>query len=215
VPTQTRVSRDPRRDFLDDVAYTVVQSYMHSDSVDRVLDLIDRVLTEPDVLPAPRTPLTVAPDPLRQVPDAPHSQKVLVPARDGEASAHLERCLRDIQEWLGVGLSDATRVSGIDRGTVYAWRRRGSDPRPGTVGAVLRVHSLVASVVASARRERAREWFHAGNPSPLTRLLSAGGDVDAIAAVAREARRAFAAPLPPPNPLLGVTVDDIPARPLA
>jgi hypothetical protein len=214
VSTQTRVSRDPRRDFMDDMPSTVVQAYLRSDAVDKVLDLIDRVLTEPDVLPARRTALSTAPDPLRQVPDAPVSEKASAPLASGEATAHLERCLRDIQGWLRVGLNDATRASGIDRGTVYAWRRRGSDPRPGTVGAVLRLRSLVASVVARAGEERAREWFHAGDPSPLTKLLAARGDVDAMATVARDARRAFAAPLPPPNPLLGSTVDDVPARPL-
>lgn len=199
---------------MDDVPSTVVQSYLRSEAVDRVLDLIDRVLTEPDVLPARRTALTAVPDPLSQVQDAPTSAKALTPPAGAEAAVHLERCLREIQDWLRVGLNDAARASGIDRGTVYAWRRRGSDPRPGTVGAVLRLRSLVASVVAAAGEERAREWFHAGDPSPLTKLLASRGDVDAMAIVARDARRAFATPLPPPNPLLGTTVDDVPARPL-
>jgi len=130
------------------------------------------------------------------------------------ATAHLERCLQEIEEWLGVGLSDAAQASGIDRGTVYAWRRRRSEPRPATVGAVLRLRSLVASVVSGLGAEQAREWFHAGSPSPLARLLAAEGDGAIMAAVAREARRAYTT-LPPPNPLLGSTVDDLPARPLA
>lgn len=264
MPTQTRVSHDPRRDFLEDTPTTYVPAPSLSDDVDRVLDRIDRVLRrEQDLLPAPRTAITEEPESIPLVstarlslaaalaptiqmissaqvslaaalaptiemasaarlslaPGMPQvSQTVPGQPSDEDASSpasHVERCLCEIQDWLGVGLNDATRAAGIDRGTVYAWRRRGSDPRPGTVGAVLRLHSLVASVVAAVGIEHAREWFHAGEPSPLNRLLLAEGDQTPLSAVAREARRELTGRiLPPPNELLGATVDDRPARPL-
>lgn len=279
MPTQTRVSHDPKRDFLEDTPTTYVPS-LPSD-VDRVLEQIDRVLNREDVLPADRTALTEVPEPIPmlgtalaslaatlsptieaikmaqlplatalaptiekirevqssfsmavaptidvigaaqlsladQIPQLPATAAHVVPANDPSPSVvHLERCLRELQDWLGIGLGDATRAAGIDRGTVYAWRRRGSDARPGTAGAILRLHSIVASVVAVVGVERAREWFHAGEPSPLTRLLDASGDSSSMSAVAAEARRALTGrALPPPSPLLGQTVGDRPARPL-
>ena len=135
-------------------------------------------------------------------------------AQHGPTTAHLELCLLEVREWLGVGLNEASRASGIDRGTVYAWRRRGSQPRPGTVGAVLRLHSVVAWVVAVAGAEAAREWFRAGTPSPLDQLIATAGNPNGLSAVGRQARRAFT-DLPPPNLLLGSTVDDLPAESLA
>jgi hypothetical protein len=130
-------------------------------------------------------------------------------------SAHLERCLEDLQRWLGLGLNEVARAAGIDRGTVYAWRRRGSEPRPGTVGSVLRLHSLVASVAGAVGDDQARAWFHAGSPSPLARLIEAQGDHLVMSAIAREARQTITAPLiPPPNDLLAATADDEPPRSL-
>lgn len=131
-------------------------------------------------------------------------------------AAYLDRCLDEIQRWLGIGLAAATKAAGINRGTVYAWRERGTDPRPGTVGAILRVHGLIASAIADAGEDRTRAWFHAGDPSPLSELLAAHGQATALSLVGRRVRRSLTRPpLPPPNPLLAVTVDDAPARPLA
>lgn len=131
------------------------------------------------------------------------------------AAAHLDRCLDDLEHWLGTGLRGVCAAAGFDRGTVYAWRKRRSNPRPGTVSSVLRLHGLVASAVTVAGEARAKEWFHDGSPSPLERLTASDGDPAAITAVGRDLRRALTAPpLPPPNPLLAVTLDDSPARPL-
>lgn len=131
------------------------------------------------------------------------------------AAAHLDRCLEDLDRWLGTGLAGVCDAAGFNRATVYAWRKRGSNPRPGTVNSVLRLHGLVASAVTAAGEARAKEWFHDGTPSPLERLSSAGGDPAALTAVGRDLRRALTGPpLPPPNPLLAVTLDDSPARPL-
>lgn len=131
-------------------------------------------------------------------------------------AAHLLRCLQDIQGWLGLSLGDVCRAAGINRATVYAWRERDSDPRPGTVGSVLRLHGLVASAVAAVGEERARAWFHAGDPSPIARLIASSGDQAALAAIGRDLRRTLVGPTPPPpNALLTATVDDNPARSLA
>lgn len=213
MPIQTWVSHDPHRDMFEPATVTSVSTPSAATAA-VVLDLIDGALRAQDALFTPRTRLAEEPDPLQRVPTPQPS----VRRPDGTSpisTDYLERCLQDIQDWLAVGLNDATRAAGIDRGTVYAWRRRGSDPRPGTVGAVLRLHSLVASVVHAAGAARAREWFHSGDPSPLSRLLEGRGDPATMSAVSGDARRRISGPaLPPPNALLGATVDDEPARPL-
>jgi hypothetical protein len=127
----------------------------------------------------------------------------------------LEACLEDLRRWFGIGLDGVTRAVGISRGTVYAWRRRASDPRPATVSAVLRLHALVQSAVAAAGEERTRAFFHAGDPSPIERLLASGDDPTALSLVGREVRRKLSGPsLPAPEPLMKATVDDQPLRPL-
>jgi len=132
---------------------------------------------------------------------------------DGTAkggSKYLDRCLNDLQEWLGIGLVAAAQATGINRGTVYAWRERASAPRPATVGAVLRVHGLVASAVRAVGPSGARAWFHAGHPSPLDELVTARGDPIALASLSRRLRRSLTAPsVPPPNLLLAATPDDL------
>ena len=153
------------------------------------------VASAPTRTPAPPAPLVQPPPP---------------------RTAHLDRCITELQEWLGAGMAAVCSAAGINRGTVYAWRERDSDPRPGTVAGVLRLHGLVSSAVRAAGENRAREWFHVGDPSPLDRLKAANGDAAVATAVSRELRRALTGPpLPAPNPLLAVTLDDSPARPLA
>jgi hypothetical protein len=150
-----------------------------------------------------RTHIDNEPDPLR-VPRA-----FQLPAV--RPSVCLEDCLSDLQDWLGIGLDSAARITGINRGTVYAWRERHSQPRPATVGSILRVHGLVASAVTAVGANRARVWFHAGAPSPLDELGSAGANPAALSAVARKIRRELTAPpVPDPNPQLAATVDDLP-----
>jgi len=74
---------------------------------------------------------------------------------------------------------------------------------------------LVASAVRAAGEQEAREWFHAGDPSPLARLIAAEGDPATLTTVGRELRRTLTGPnLAPTNPLLEATLDDAPARPL-
>ncbi len=130
-------------------------------------------------------------------------------------SEHLDRCFEEIKNILGASLVEATAAAGIDRGTVYAWRRRGSAPRPGTVGAVLRLHGLVTSAAAAAGEEGARAWFRSGKPSPLDMLIESRGDAAAVNSVARALRRDLTGPpVPPPNLRLAATVGDGPPRPL-
>jgi hypothetical protein len=112
-----------------------------------------------DRLPAGRTAVLHRPGsrPVAALPTEPKGDAAPpVPRLD---AAYLDRCLNEIQRWLGIGLAAATQAAGINRGTVYAWRERGTDPRPGTVGAILRVHGLVASAVADAGEDRARAWL--------------------------------------------------------
>ena len=159
--------------------------------------------------PAP-FPLSSAAAPVKALTaSAPREKRA--PAR----TAHLDRCLTELQGWLGAGLGDVCAAAGLNRGTVYAWRERGSEPRPGTVSGILRLHGLASSAVRAAGDDRAWEWFHNGDPSPLQRLKAANGDPAAVTALGRELRRALTGPpLPAPNPLLAVTPDDSPARPL-
>ena len=83
----------------------------------------------------------------------------LEPSRGPAPSQQLDSCLQDLQTWLGVGLDVVARAAGLNRGTVYAWRRRSSSPRPSTVGAVLRLHSLVKTAVAEVGEVHARAFF--------------------------------------------------------
>ena len=131
-------------------------------------------------------------------------------AVDREQTDHLDSSLADIQAWLGIGLGPAAHAAGISRGTVYAWRQRGSSPRPATIGAIMRVHGLVASAVKAVGVEAAREWFHAGAPSPLSEMVNAQGDATRLRILSTRLRRdLFRVPVPPPNPLLAATSDDI------
>ncbi len=188
-----------------------------------VLATIDWVLLENalgvggDRLPAGRTAVLDRPRPLRSVaalPAGPEPEDV--PGDPRLSAAYLDRCLNEIQGWLGIGLLAAAQTAGINRGTVYAWRERGTAPRPGTVGAILRVHGLVASAIADVGVDRTRAWFYAGDPSPLDELLTARGQAAALSLLGRRLRRSLTRlVVPPPNPLLAVTVDDAPSRPLA
>lgn len=118
-------------------------------------------------------------------------------------SSPLAISLREVQDWLGVSLHQAAEAAGISRGTVYAWRDRDSVPRPATVQNVLRLHGLVASAVRTVGEDSARKWFHAGQPSPMQRLLAARGDDGVMRQVSKQLRKELtAAPLPPPNPWL-------------
>jgi len=223
--TRTRLVVSPEPDPLS--AITVRTASWLFPPVELLLDRIDDVLdahgaaTTADLLALARqhrTRLQNEPEPLMVPagkparPAAPADGPREVPG----AAAHLDRCLDDLQRWLGTGLAEVCGAAGFNRATVYAWRRRGSNPRPGTVSSVLRLHGLVASAVAAAGEGRAKEWFHAGSPSPLERLTAAASDPASLTAVGRDLRRALTGPpLPPPNPLLGITLDDSPARPLA
>jgi hypothetical protein len=127
-----------------------------------------------------------------------------------DRTRHLDASLGEIQGWLGIGLDSAADAAGIARGTVYAWRKRGSSPRPATVGAIMRVHGLVSAAVTAAGVERAREWFHAGEPSPLSEMIEANGDPARLRAIsARLRRELLRVPVPPPERGMGATTADI------
>lgn len=208
---------DPARDQLDALPFTHVTSELTAVTGARqVIDRIDRMLRDTLVAAQTRVAATVV-DPLAVPPRAAGDPAAGRPEQGPlpGPTAHVEKALADVRRWLGIGLKDACDAAGIDRGTVYAWRRRGSEPRPGTVGAVLRLHGLAASAVRAVGEDRTREWFHAGGSSPVQRLVAAAGDPAVLTGVGRELRRALTgAPVPPPNPLLAVTADDAPGRPL-
>lgn len=127
-----------------------------------------------------------------------------------DKTGHLDASLGEIQGWLGIGLDSAADAAGIARGTVYAWRKRGSSPRPATVGAVMRVHGLVSAAVTAAGAERAREWFHAGQPSPLSEMIEAKADPARLRAIsARLRRELLRVAVPPPERGMGATIADI------
>lgn len=137
-----------------------------------------------------------------------HSAEVA--EKSSQGAQRLDANLNDIQRWLGVGLDKAAALAGISRGTVYAWRARGSSPRPGTTAAVMRVHGLIAAAVKAVGDEPARSWFYTGQHPPLDEVLRAAGDPVRLGAVsARLRRELLRIPVPPPNWALAATVDDI------
>jgi hypothetical protein len=193
-------------------------------SVDRMIEAIDGVLQLPaevsslwpfDEHSTLRTRLRDEPQPLRIPVHLPAAVRVATRSLPPRAM-QLDRSLNEIRRWLGVGLRGACSAAGINRGTVYAWRERESEPRPATVSSVLRLHGLIKSVINAVGEERARAWFHAGAPSPVDRLMSAAGDPGVLSDISREARRRLTGPtIPPPNPLLTATIDDAPSHSLA
>lgn len=215
--TATFVRFDPVRNQLEALPFTCVTFEPAAvASARQIIDRIDRVLRDPIVIAQTRVADRLA-DPFAIPPHSAGDTAAGLPERAASPAptAHVDKALADVRRWLGVGLKDACNAAGIDRGTVYAWRRRGSEPRAGTVGAVLRLYGLAASAVRAVGEDRTREWFHAGDPSPVQRLVAAAGDPAVLTGVGRELRRALTAlPLPPQNPLLAVTTDDTPARPL-
>ena len=124
---------------------------------------------------------------------------------------HLLDSVADLQTWLGVGLRTVADAAGIDRGTVYAWRREpNTDPHQGTTGSILRMHNLVASAVDAVGPEGARTWFHSGDPSPIARLIASHGDPKTLGQIGRLLRHEFVAAEPPaPNPRLAASVEDL------
>lgn len=147
----------------------------------------------------PKPPLSAAPETLKVVVSEPSSPTM-----------QLEASLADLQKWLGIGLDAASAAAGISRGTVYAWRDRQSNPRPATVGAILRIHALIAAAVRSVGEEQARAWFHAGAPSPLADLRDARGDASKLRQISTRLRRELiATKTSPPNRLLAATIDDL------
>lgn len=129
----------------------------------------------------------------------------------GSPAAFLDDCLQELHDWLGVGLDTLAPMAGINRGTVYAWRLRGSTPRPRTTGSILRLHGLVAYGVQAAGVERAMAWFRSGEPSPVDELVAAKGDPAAVTAVSRRLRRALTSTsVPAPNLARAGSIDDLP-----
>jgi hypothetical protein len=220
--SRTRLAFSPEPDPLA-MAPRQTASVLHPE-IETLLSTIDGILQQSPIYPLDlvaaatehRTRLRDEPTPLGVPKGLPAPVSPVSERSQPRRAAHLLRCLKDVQGWLGLSLGDACRAAGINRATVYAWRDRDSDPRPGTVGSVLRLHGLVASAVAGAGEEQVRAWFHTGDPSPISRLIAAHGDQTTLATVGRELRRSLTGPTPPPpNPLLAATVDDNPARPLA
>lgn len=135
--------------------------------------------------------------------------------RPENPARQLELRLRELQRWLGVGLDVVASAAGLNRGTIYAWRRRSSSPRPATTGAVLRLHALVKTAVATAGEDAAQAFFRSGDPAPLDQLVAAGGSDAAFAQTSKLMRRSLVRPaLPSPNPLMAATVSDDPPRSL-
>ena len=138
------------------------------------------------------------------------SATVMPAVEVSDDAQRLEAKLDDIQKWLGIGLDKAAAMAGIARGTVYAWRARGSSPRPATTSAVIRIHGLIAAAVNAIGVEPARSWFHSGEGSPLDEMLQAEGNQVRLAAVSTRLRRELLrTPAPPPNRALAITIDDI------
>ena len=218
--TRTRtVSAEP-----DPLAAVGRHTTISMGGVDEVVEAIDGVLQLPDSISSLwpfdenstlRTRLRDEPQPLRIPMILPSA--VSIPIRSLPPRAmQLDRSLNEIRRWLGIGLSGACSAAGINRGTVYAWRERESQPRPATVSSVLRLHGLIESAIKAVGEERARAWFHSGTPSAVDRLISAAGDQRVVSEVGREVRRRLTGPtIPPPNPLLTATIDDAPSRSLA
>jgi len=193
------------------------------DDADALIDRIDRELHASSLWPQPNaqmnswthsawapaqtlngeragTATTIPVEPIRLISQA------ITPA----PTTHLDSSLAEIQSWLGIGLEAACHAAGISRGTVYAWRQRGSSPRPGTVAAIMRIHGLAAAAVKAVGVESAREWFHAGSPSPLTEMANSKGDTARLGALSTRVRRELLrVSVPPPNPLLAATSDDV------
>jgi hypothetical protein len=190
-----------------------------------VLNRIDDLLaesgvlrTDPEVVPTlipgtVRTFIVDEPSPLGRTAAALSVSASVMAQTTGQEQRdpYLYRCISEVTSWLGVTLVDLAPALGIGRATVYAWRSRGSSPRPKTVRAVLRVHSMVDIAVRANGVDATRAWFHAGSPSPLDQILKAGGDTLRLSALAREVQSVFA-PLPAyrPDPNLAARRRDEP-----
>lgn len=100
----------------------------------------------------------------------------------------LQRCLSEIQQWLGVGLNFATKLSGISRSTYYAWRHRGSTPRQSTLASVFSFHAIVKYSVRMQGIDSTREIFSSGKPSYIQLILNSKNP-DELSSILLEIRR--------------------------
>lgn len=120
----------------------------------------------------------------------------------------LQRCLSEIQLWLGVGLNFATKLSGISRATFYAWKLRGSTPRQSTLASVLNFHSLVKYSINSNGSDATRTLFNSGNPSYIQSILNSA-NAEELSLVIRSIRRdIFKTEIPDTNSPLAVVGKD-------
>lgn len=80
----------------------------------------------------------------------------------------------DLRDWLGLSVRDICAATGLAESTVYSWSvKPESRPRASTVSGLMGLWAL-AGTVEEELGERARAWWHDGNPSRLEQLTQWG-----------------------------------------
>lgn len=91
------------------------------------------------------------------------------------------RAVNDLRRWLSLTASDVARLGGIGESTIYWWTDHPTSvPRPAKIDRLLRLQALVWGLIDDLGETITRQWFRAGHPSPLDRLLSDPGTLPDI-----------------------------------
>jgi len=122
----------------------------------------------------------------------PESQAATVPDETAESEDFATDCVNDLSRWLDITKRDLVAALGIPASTFYSWRARSSRPRPKNTRLLYQVHGMVAMVVRKLGARGAREWFHAGQPAPMTVVEAAAEDEAALELLAERIQRTFA-----------------------
>jgi hypothetical protein len=79
----------------------------------------------------------------------------------------------DLRSWLDESIDNAARCAGLSASTVYHWANDPSViPRAEKLSLLIRLHTLVTTIIDERGLDGARAWLRHGSPSPLNELLT-------------------------------------------
>lgn len=84
----------------------------------------------------------------------------------------------DLTRWLDCTVENVAQIAHVSRSAIFYWRRTGARPRPEALRSLLRVHSLVGSLVRQFEPRGAQAWLRSDSPTSWALLVD--GDVATV-----------------------------------
>jgi hypothetical protein len=77
----------------------------------------------------------------------------------------------DLRSWLDESIDNVAYCAGLSASTVYHWANSPSVvPRAEKLSLLIRLHTLITTVIDERGLDGARAWLRQGSPSPIHRL---------------------------------------------